>query len=250
VPVRIAWYLVKAIGIENPLAGIRVMADVMLPQAEWPAFTIHIGYFLSEQVLATEYANMRFKSLEEAMAVAISLNQSEPHSCSGITRDAYNGYSLRRGSNPLRSPGDFETSWLFDDARRNLVVPDVSSVSDFEQFDNVYIPGYPRGMDPRLCVFGSREAAFRICRTNLDICTGVTFNPSLGYSVRGCNRLVPSAANEVSWLPKQTFKRSFSSCSQTQTMLTNKRTCLSLAIGSSSGLPPLQKTGVWADPKS
>ena len=246
---RIALYLFEAIEVVNPLDVIIAMANVRVSQAEWPALTIHHGCFLSEQVLNTNYARRRFKWIEEAMAAAIMLNQTEPNSCSGITLDAANGYSLRRGSIPLRSPGDAETSWLFDDARRNAIVPDVSSVSDFEQVDGVFIPGFPNGMNPRLCSFDLRETAFAICRSHPDLCTGVTYNPTLGYSVRGGKTLVSSAANEVSWLYKQTFKRSFASCSQTQAMLSNKRTCHSAASGSSSAPRPLAKTGVWADPK-
>jgi hypothetical protein len=234
--------------VEKPRRRPRAMAQPSVPEAEWPAIVKHEGSFLSEHVLMPAFAEKKYNTLGDAMSAAIFLNKGEANSCGGVTRDAHGKFTLRLGTRPIKSKDGLETCWLFVFAHSKKVALDESSIMDFEQFNDVYIPGYPKGMKPKSCIFGTREEALDMCRrANPDLITGVTFNPDVGYTARGGKFLVASEANEVTWLPTDVLKRKVSTKLYTQS---NKRKGNASASSSSDVILPLPKTGVWAEPKT
>jgi hypothetical protein len=191
-----------------------------VPRSEWPDMDVHHAHFLSESVLEERFHNKGFSTLDLAVSAMISINKSTANSCSGVTLDSFGAYTLRRGTFAFPSPDGTEVCWLLKSAAKPLVEPQVCKDSDFEVFPNYFIPGYPLPLEPKYSrVFPSLDEALKFCRAHPDMCTGVTFNPSLGdhpYSVRSGSTVLSSAAKEKSWMSKEAVKRSLFLYSQSQ----------------------------------
>jgi hypothetical protein len=201
----------KEKGTHSEIQAERIVVK-QIQRGDWPPMEICHNSFLSEHVLAHAFSSKAFSTLDLAVSAMIHLNKEHVGSCAGITRDGQGLYTLRRGCVGITSPDGLDTSWLLKSAVKDLLVPSSDMTPDFVMFKGMFIPGYPMPLSPGFPrVFNDLKVALRFCDEHQDMCTGVTFNPSIGeyaYSVRSSNSVVASAAGEVSWMHHEAVKRS------------------------------------------
>ena len=195
-------------GVTTPLADKIVIKQIQ--RVNWPKLDIKYNSFLSEHVLAHAFSGKAFSTLELAVSAMVHLNHEQPKSCNGVTRDGRGYFTLRRSCVALSSPDGMDTSWLLASADASISESDLMETPDFLVFEGMYIPGYPIAPTygfPR--AYTTLTAAIGFCLEHPDMCTGVTFNPTVGpgcYSVRTSGIVVASAAGEKSWMHKGAVK--------------------------------------------
>jgi hypothetical protein len=198
-------------GSHSEIKPERIVVE-QIPRVDWPALKTCHNSFLSEHVLAHAFSSKAFSTLDLAVSAMIHLNKEHVGSCGGITRDGQGCYTLRRGCVANISHDGLDTSWLLQDAEKKLLDPSSAVTPNFVMFKGMFIPGYPMPSTPGFPrVYNNIAGALRFCDEHQDMCTGVTFNPSIGeyaYSVRSSNSVVASAAGEVSWMHHEAVKRS------------------------------------------
>jgi hypothetical protein len=189
-----------------------VIVIEQIPRVNSPPMKICCNSFLSEHVLAHQFSNKEFSTLDLAVSAMMHRNKEKASSCARVTRDGQGCYTLRLGCVANISPNGFDTSWLLEDAIKDPLDPRSIDAPDFVVFKGMYIPCYPMALSPGYPrVSNTLEKALQFCRDHPDMCTGVTSNPSTGehcYSVRSSGTVVASAAGEMSWMHKEAVKRS------------------------------------------